>query len=118
MIRKPILVLALLLSIQSVHSQKRSTTFKNDPVTISLDKVAFDENSYLSVLNEDNEVIAHYNRFENQSSSVKSVRVFDADKNLKYVLVPLITDNGYQVHIRDSNNSRGLVNLTASIDGF
>ena len=85
---------------------------------ISLDKVAFDENSYLSVLNEDNEVIAHYNRFENQSSSVKSVRVFDVDKNLKFVLVPLITDNGYQIHIRDSNNSGGLVNITASIEGF
>ncbi|GEM_PF-3947292 len=111
--RKPILAGLLLMLFQVVQAQINS-----DQVTISLDNVAFEEGDYMSVLNSDNQIIAYYHRFENQSSPVKSVRVFDTEKNLKYVLVPIMSDEGFKIHIRDSNKRRGLLNLTASIKGL
>lgn len=111
--RKPILAGLLLMLFQVAQAQINS-----DQVTISLDNVAFEEGDYMSVLNSGNEVIAYYDRFDNQSSAVRSVRVFDVEKNLKYVLVPIISDNGFKIHIRDSKKTRGLLNLTARMKGL
>ncbi len=115
---KSVLAVLLMLAFHTTHAQKNTVVNQPDQVAISLDNVAFDEESYMRVLSSDNEVIAYYTRFENQSGAVKSMRVFDVEKNLTYALVPLITDRGFEIHIRDSNERRGLLNLTASINGL
>ena len=108
----------LMFAVYAAHGQSNTNSTKTDEVTISLDNVAFEEGAYMSVLNSDNEVIALYKRFENQSGIVKSMRVFDKEKHLKFELVPIITETGFKIHIRDADKTRGLLSISASLSGF
>lgn len=114
---KSVIAILFVFIIQASYSQKNKSNAATDQLTIRLDKVAFDESSLLRVIASNNETVAFYNRFENPSGPVKSMRVFDSNENLICTLVPLITEKGFEIHIRDSNQSRGLVDLTAQING-
>lgn len=117
---RSILFVVLLLVINQV-SNAQETKIKEsmaDAMTISLDKVAFDNNSYMNILDSDNNIVAYYDRFENKSGPVKSVNLFNLEKELICVLVPLITDKGYEIHLRDKDNSRGFLKLVGKMNGF
>ncbi|WP_298537232.1 hypothetical protein [uncultured Algibacter sp.] len=72
----------------------------------------------MNVLDAENNIIAHYDRFENKSGPVKSVRLFNLEKELIYVLVPIITNKGYEIHLRNKDQLRGLVKLTEKLKGL
>ncbi len=115
------ILFAIILTVLSQASHTQQTNTKEtliDTITIRLDNVAFEENAYMNVLDSENNTIAYFDRFENKSGPVKAVRLFNLKKELIYVLVPLITDNGYKIHIRNKDKSRGFVNLTENIKGL
>ncbi len=89
-----------------------------DPIEIRLDNVAFDELSQMTIMDADNRAIAYYDRFDNKSSAVKSMRVYNLDGKLSYTLVPIISDWGFEIHIKDADGTRGLVRRVANTGGL
>ncbi|MEQ6119052.1 hypothetical protein [Reichenbachiella sp. MALMAid0571] len=114
------IILALLI-VQISYSQKdkkKSNNSISDPIEIKLDNVAFDEDSYMSILDSENKAIAYFDRFENKSCAVKSAKLFNLDNELIYVLVPLISNQGFEIHLKDANNVRGYIKTIAKPGGF
>ena len=112
-------VMLFMLLIQNSFAQKDE--FYNIPentVAIHLDNVAFDEDDYMEVLDSDNHTIAYYDRFENKSAFIRSVKVYNLDKELIYTLVPLMSDQGYEIHIKNQDGQRGFVGITGHLQGF
>ena len=87
-------------------------------VTLTIDKASFDENELLQVLDDNNQIVALYDRFNNKSSNVKSLKIFDSDENLIYTLVPLTNRDNFEIHIQNSNKERGLINLRPRFSGM
>lgn len=108
----------LIMTAVSVHAKDKEKPSLEDPVTIAIDNIAFDEDSYLQILGKDNQPIALFDRFENKSAEVKSAKVYNLQNQLVYNLVPIMTAQGYEIHIRDTSNQRGLVKIKAGLSGF
>lgn len=87
-------------------------------VTLRVDEVAFVENQLLQVLDDNNQIVALYDRFNNKSSNVKSVKIFDPEGNLIYTLVPITNRDNLEIHILNSNKERGLINLQPRLNGM
>ncbi|WP_157962306.1 hypothetical protein [Winogradskyella aurantiaca] len=87
-------------------------------VALRIDKVAFVENQLLQVLDDNNQIVALYDRFNNKSSNVKSVKIFDLEGNLIYTLVPITNRDNFEIHIQNSNKERGLINLQPRLNGM
>ncbi|WP_136481444.1 hypothetical protein [Cognatitamlana onchidii] len=117
---KSILFAVLLMVINQVSNAQNTKIDKAliNSVAIRLDKVAFHENCFMNILDSDNNIIAYYDRFENKSGPVKSVKLFNLKKELIGVFVPLITDTGYEIHLRNKDQARGLIKLTEKFKGF
>ncbi|WP_422104098.1 hypothetical protein [Winogradskyella sp.] len=111
-------LLLITLSQTSYTQEKDIKGALTDTISIKLDNVAFDEDAYMSILDSENNTIAYYDRFENKSGPIKAVRLYNLKKELIYILVPIITENGYTVHLRNKDKSRGLINLTGKIKGL
>ncbi len=112
-------VMLIMLVIQTGYAQKNeSNNNTENTIAIHLDNVAFDEDAYMKVLDSDNTTIAYYDRFENKSTAVKSVKIFNSNKELMSVLVPLMTDRGYEIHIKNKDGQRGYIDLTGRIKGL
>lgn len=112
-------IMLFMLLIQTSFAQNNElNTNPENTIAIHLDNVAFDETDYMKVLDSDNNTIAYYDRFDNKSAAVKSVKLYNSSKELVYVLVPLITDQGYEIHIKNENGQRGFIDLTGRIKGL
>lgn len=115
------IILISILVVQSTFSQKNKKKGEEsiiDPMEIKLDNVAFDEESYMSILDSENKTIAYYDRFDNKSCAVKSAKLFNLNNELIYILVPVISNQGFEIHIKDTNNIRGHVKTVAKLAGF
>ncbi len=104
----------LLISNHFLLAQSQS----NETIEVSLDNVAFDENDLMKIYTSEDNTIGYYDRFENKSSETKAVRLYDSEKNLIYTLVPVLTDQGYAIHLKNNTDQRGLLELTEHLNGF
>ena len=120
--KKSILFIFLLLfTVQVTYSQKKKKKSKSsisDPIEIKLDNVSFDRDSYMSIMDADNNVIAYYDRFDNKSCAVKSARLYNLKNELIYTLVPIISFQNLEVHFKDTSDVRGHLKTTAKVSGF
>ncbi|MFY0654485.1 MAG: hypothetical protein JXQ96_20785 [Cyclobacteriaceae bacterium] len=120
--KKVIITIVLIALISQISFAQRSKHNSNnkivDPVEVIVDNIAFDENSYLRVLDNEGNIIAYFDRFENKSCEVNSMKVYDSDFYEVYTLVPVIASQGFEVHIRNSVGVRGYVKMTPRLNGF
>lgn len=85
---------------------------------LKLDNVAFDEDEYMSIQDPQKNIVAYYDRFANKSGDVKAVKLFNLKKELIYTLVPLYSQQRYEVHIRNKEGKRGSVALISTLNNF
>lgn len=83
------LVLVFLSSI-NVFAQEKVTreTKIPDAIEIEFDIGSFQEDSLLSVYDNNGDFIVKYSRFENPNSRYKSIKVYDIEENHRYTIFP------------------------------
>lgn len=103
------LILVSFLSINLVFAEN-----ENNMVKITIDNISFEENSLLKVLDDSNQEIVRYNRFENknvQGLSVKNTRIYDLNNNLIMTAVINFDQLNTQLYLLNKENQKGLINI-------
>ena len=115
--KNPILFFLLLLVPFFAFPEEDTTKdYIFDPVHLVINKNAFDENSIFTVNDEEGRIICEFDRFDNKSSAVNSIKIFNDNKEHIYTITA--DDQGQTIFILNKDGRSGKIVTKTSVVKF
>lgn len=114
-----IILLLIVCNLSFSLKKKKDRKVKEKPKIsyYSIETISFEEDSFLSLYDNNKNVIGYYKRFDNKTSEIKSAKYFDSNKKLLYTMIPVKRSKKGTLHIKDTNDKKSSLSLTVG-SGF
>ncbi len=114
---KYLIILSLLFALTSCQTTNFVDKMDNK-TSIEIDRVSFGEGELMEITGENGQIIAYYERFNNPSYEIASIRLFDTNKNLIYSIVPLMENRTIEIHVKNNQNNKAKIEMEFKLIGF